>query len=280
MPTNTQDKTLDERSLERLRRRIQLACDMAETIEMLRGQGFSEAAIIAGFEAVRPRGNALAKGAMRSPPLIRRAPPNLHKIDNPKFDLYTLDDFLDPKECAQLLALISHHLRPSTLANDYVGDGFRTSQTAFLGNLHSPAAVAVDAKICKTLGIRAEYSEGIQAQRYDVGQQFKPHFDAFEPGSDAYKRLASMRGNRTWTFMVYLNEGMEGGATRFTEIEYAVQPKAGMALFWNNLHDDGSPNLATRHCGEPVTNGHKVIITKWFRVLGEGAVFYEAAGGG
>ena len=53
--------------------------------------------------------------------------------------------------------------------------------------------------------------------------------------------------------MVYLNEGMEGGATRFTEIDYAVQPKTGMALFWNNLNADGSPNPATMHCGEPVT---------------------------
>ena len=78
--------------------------------------------------------------------------------------------------------------------------------------------------------------------------------------------------------MVYLNDGMEGGATRFTEIDHAVQPKTGMALFWDNLQADGTPNQATRHCGEPVTRGHKVIITKWFRVHGDGPVFQTDAG--
>ena len=54
-----------------------------------------------------------------------------------------------------------------------------------------------------------------------------------------------------------------------------MRPKTGMALLWNNLNADGTPNLATRHCGEPVTRGHKVIITKWFRVHGDGLVFED-----
>ena len=90
-----------------------------------------------------------------------------------------------------------------------------------------------------------------------------------------YQRYAGVRGNRTWTFMVYLNEGMEGGATHFDAIDYAVQPKLGMTVIWNNLKADGTPNENTRHAGEPVTKGHKVIITKWFRVFGDGPLFFE-----
>ena len=74
--------------------------------------------------------------------------------------------------------------------------------------------------------------------------------------------------------MVYLNEGMEGGGTHFTEIDLRITPKLGMALFWNNLMPDGSPNPATMHCGEPVISGFKIIITKWFRVFGHGPVLY------
>jgi hypothetical protein len=29
------------------------------------------------------------------------------------------------------------------------------------------------------------------------------------------------------------------------------------------------------HSGEPVTAGNKIIITKWFRCIGEGPVFHE-----
>jgi prolyl 4-hydroxylase len=217
----------------------------------------------------------LTDGALQSPPLLRRAPPGLHELENPKFAVYTLDDFLKPRECAQIIALIAHYLTPSSLAFEYGAVGIRTSQTAYLAQLRSPALLGLDAKICRTLGIRAEYSEGIQAQRYDVGGEFKPHWDAFEPGTDTFKRFASVRGNRTWTFMVYLNDVEAGGATRFTQIDRAVTPRTGMALFWNNLHEDGTPNMATEHCGEPVTRGHKIIITKWFRVHGDGPVFHE-----
>ena len=103
----------------------------------------------------------------------------------------------------------------------------------------------------------------------------KPHWDYYEPGTNLFERYAGVRGNRTWTFMVYLNDEMVGGATRFTRLGLAFKPKLGMALFWNNLKPDGSPNPATMHCGEPVISGVKVIITKWFRVNGYGPVFYE-----
>ncbi|MCM3879872.1 MAG: hypothetical protein ND807_07175, partial [Vicinamibacterales bacterium] len=73
MSNSAPNKALDAHALQWLRGRLQLACDVSETIAILRRQGWSENAIIGGFEAVRPRGNALANGAMQSPPLIRRA---------------------------------------------------------------------------------------------------------------------------------------------------------------------------------------------------------------
>jgi|SRR5688572_2925603 len=265
---------LDPSRLKQLQDRMRLATDMAETVEWLRGQGFTDRAILAGFEAVRPRGDSLKQG-VETPPLMKRAPPNLHKVDTDKLDLYLLEDFLSPGECAKLVSLCAHHLRPSTLAYVVRDDAFRTSTTADLCHLRSPVATGIDDKICRTLGIRASYSEGIQAQRYDVGQQFKSHCDYFEPNTQVYQRFAGVRGNRTWTFMVYLNEGMEGGGTRFTDIDYEVRPKLGRAVIWNNLKLDGTPNTFTHHSGEPITKGHKVIITKWFRVYGDGPLFHE-----
>jgi prolyl 4-hydroxylase len=264
---------LDERRLKWLREQMDMACDMSESVATLRNWGYSDPAILDAFEAVRPRGNALEETS--PPPLIRRMPKNLHRVDDPNLELYTLDDFLSAKECERLVALIGHHLHPSTLSFPSDDKAFRTSQSCYLCHLKSPVAVNIDAKICKALGIRVEYSEGIQAQRYDVGQQFKPHWDFFQPDTDVYRRLAGVRGNRTWTFMVYLNDVPEGGATRFTKINHVITPKAGMAVLWNNLNPDGSTNGFTMHCGEPVIRGHKIIITKWFRIHGDGPVFYE-----
>ena len=48
---------------------------------------------------------------------------------------------------------------------------------------------------------------------------------------------------------------------------------------WLEGHTDyfepGTPNIATLHSGEPVTSGHKIIITKWFRARGSGPMFHE-----
>jgi prolyl 4-hydroxylase len=273
----TTPKALDSRLLAMLREHIRLGCDVAESLKMARGLGYPDDAIVAAFDAVQPSGDALADGVLRPPPLIERRPPNLRLLHGEKFELYALDDFLKPKDCAKVCALVAHHLRPSGLSYASSDAAFRTSSTAHLCHLRSPVASWIDEKICRTLGIRAEYSEGIQAQRYEVGQQFKPHWDYFIPDTESYARLAGLRGNRTWSFMVYLNDDVEGGATRFTKIDLAVRPKLGMALLWNNLTPDGTPNEATMHCGEPVERGHKIIITKWFRMLGDGPVFHDHA---
>jgi prolyl 4-hydroxylase len=265
---------LDPTSLAGLRERMRLATDMSMAVTWLRGLGYSDRAILAGFEAVRPRGDAFAQG-VGNPPLLRRAPANLRKVETGKLTLYMLDGFMTGDECGRLVQLVSSHLNPSETTYATTDKEHRTSTTCYLCHLKHPLAAQIDDKICRTLGIRTEYGEGSQAQRYDVGQQFKAHWDAFEPNTLIYQRMAGVRGNRTWTFMVYLNEGMKGGDTRFTDIGYAVQPKLGMALFWNNLNADGTPNLAAKHAGEPVTEGHKVIITKWFRAAGDGALFHD-----
>jgi prolyl 4-hydroxylase len=267
------DKPLDARWTNWLRNNMRLGTDLVETLTELRKAGFSDQAIAAGLDAVRPQNDATE--LMHVPPLIKRMPPKLSRFDSDKVDLYIYDDFLSQKECDKLNALIAHHLRPSTVSFDNGDRYFRTSQSSHLSHLKSPVAIGIDEKICKTIGIRVEYSEGIQAQRYDVGQQFKAHCDFFMPGTNAYSRFAGLRGNRTWTFMVYLNDGMEGGATRFHNIDYAVQPRTGTALLWYNLNADGSPNQDTLHSGEPVLRGNKVIITKWFRVFGDGPLFFE-----
>ena len=44
-----------------------------------------------------------------------------------------------------------------------------------------------------------------------------------------------------------------------------IKPKKGMAVVWNNLLENGDLNYHTMHCGKPVLEGEKYIITKWFR---------------
>jgi len=51
-------------------------------------------------------------------------------------------------------------------------------------------------------------------------------------------------------------------------------PEKGLAIAWNNLYPDGRVNHDTLHAGLPVEAGHKIILNKWFRELGNGPMFF------
>jgi prolyl 4-hydroxylase len=197
------------------------------------------------------------------------------RVETDRVQLYVLDDFMTPQECEQLIAISSERLRPSTVARLSLYNDFRTSSTCDLVYVQHPLVDDIKRRTGQALGINPAYSEGIQVQRYEVGQQFKPHMDYFVPHTEDYEKYASVLGNRTWTFMVYLNETAKGGSTRFTNLDLSFYPKAGTALVWNNLYADGQVNPDTIHTGEPVEEGYKVIITDWYRELGEGPMIAE-----
>jgi len=187
------------------------------------------------------------------------------KVHTKKLDLFIVENLLTSEECQQIIALGNLRLRPSTITIPSEDTEFRTSFTCDLGLLENPYMEVIDEKICKALGISQKYSEVTQLQKYEVGQQFKFHKDYFEPGSSEYQMHAALRGNRTWTFMVYLNNVPQGGGTHFKTINQIFMPKIGQAVVWNNLLKEGGVNPNTFHAGLPVLEGSKYVITKWFR---------------
>jgi len=181
-----------------------------------------------------------------------------------QIELYQKRQFLDAEACARLVADIDSKRRPSTVA-DYNGDNaFRTSETCDFDE-KDPVAVALTAQIAAFLGLDVAHCEPLQGQRYAVGQEFKPHSDAFTPGGLGYLQHCSISGQRTWTAMIYLNEPGAGGGTRFKKLDKTFQPETGKLLAWNNLLPSGMPNAMTLHQGLPVRAGTKYIITAWFR---------------
>lgn len=200
--------------------------------------------------------------------------PVSQQVPTDKFQLYTIPHFLSDAECDQLMALVNQRMRPSTLTVQTYDSSYRNSKTSDLCLMDDPIVGIVDNRIAHTLGIQLPYAEGTQAQRYDVGEQFKQHTDFFEPGTPEYQQFAGTRGNRTWTFMIYLNAVEQGGGTRFFSIDKTFMPEKGLAIAWNNLYPDGRVNPNTLHAGLPVEVGYKVIVTKWFREFGNGPMFF------
>lgn len=189
--------------------------------------------------------------------------PNANVLDTDKLEMYTLEHFLNPEECQKLIQLIRSKLRPSGLSSYEEDNTFRTSQTCILAAINDPFVKEIDHRICQTMGIDSSYSESIQGQHYEIGQEFKAHTDFFEPHE--IEEHGGKMGQRTYTFMIYLNDTPEGGETEFLNINTKFSPKAGTAIIWNSLDSHGVTNSHSLHHAHPVLQGNKTIITKWFR---------------
>lgn len=87
-------------------------------------------------------------------------------------------------------------------------------------------------------------NERFRCYRYQPGMRFAPHADG------AFVRNET---EQSWyTFMVYLNDGFEGGNTTFiVEPEVSIQPATGKALFFQH------PLV---HEGSVVTKGVKYVL--------------------
>ena len=58
----------------------------------------------------------------------------MQRLPFPKLELLQMRDFLDPDFCAELVTMIDAKRRPSTLADHYGDDTFRTSGSPCRGN--------------------------------------------------------------------------------------------------------------------------------------------------
>ncbi len=123
----------------------------------------------------------------------------------------------------------------------------------------------VRAKIAATLGIAQFTMEPPQVLHYAVGQRFAPHHDYLSAGEEGYELEVRRGGQRTTTFLVYLNDGFEGGETHFPVLQVRAKAPRGGALFFDNLDEAGRPDPRTLHAGLAPRSGEKWLLSQWIR---------------
>lgn len=185
-------------------------------------------------------------------------------------EIYEVDGLLDRDECDAFIGWIDEHAAASTVvsgAERVVDYEHRGGDTAVCRRERASGTFIdeIEHRIALRMQIPVAFSEELQGHRYDAGDFFRPHFDAFEPGTREFDGHAGARGQRTWTVLVFLNDSFSGGDTRFPELGLSVRPRVGKALVWNNLDEYGQPARALLHEGCPVLQGRKYVLTKWFR---------------
>ncbi|NNC99170.1 MAG: 2OG-Fe(II) oxygenase [Gammaproteobacteria bacterium] len=201
--------------------------------------------------------------------------PGAREIVGDGLRIFTVEEFLSPSECAALVEAIQNDNEPSQVTRENEDAEFRTSSSANLNRSRDPLIHEVDLRMAQYIGINPSHAEFIQGQLYEVGQQFKLHPDYFDDLD--YDAHCPVQGQRTWTFMVYLNTPEAGGETEFPHAGIKITPKTGLGVIWNNLDQYGVRNRQAMHQGLPVIAGTKAILTKWFRQFpSEPAVIKES----
>ncbi len=237
-------------------------CDPAELFRIMLEKGLAFDVAMTTFAAAYGLETSAAAAAPRVD-AGRFAAFRVETLAQERAEAYFWPDFLTADECDAMIASFDYGTAPSTVLGDSYGDTFRTSRTAHFPCAGDPVVAAVNDKICLALGIGRAFGEPIQGQHYEPEQYFKAHTDYFDAGHwDASLRV---QGQRTWTFMIYLNHTPAGGETVFPRLDLSISPKRGAGLFWNNLDAAGAPNPFTLHEATPVKEGEKYVITKWFR---------------
>lgn len=179
------------------------------------------------------------------------------------------DNVLTTPECDELMRLSKVKLSRSTIVDPLTGREEiiqdRSSSGTFF-NLNENAFIAsLDQRISRLMNLPIENGEGLQILNYQVGGEYKPHFDFFPPQDAGSAHHLSMGGQRVSTLVIYLNEPVRGGETSFPEVGLSVVPKKGSAVYFEYTNQQGQVDRLSLHAGEPVRSGEKWIATKWMR---------------
>lgn len=165
----------------------------------------------------------------------------------------------------------------------------RSSQTAVLPK-EDIVCECLTKRMKSILGnVQHREVETLQIVKYDAGgDHYKSHTDWFDApkndlsyGSEGGSEKPS---NRLGSIFAYLDDDCERGETYFpflpSVLESAdgnkfalaagdtgllVKPRRGNAIFWNNLHANGSGDERTAHAGIAVESGTKIGLNIWSR---------------
>jgi prolyl 4-hydroxylase len=176
---------------------------------------------------------------------------------------------LTKEECEQLIEQSRSKLSRSTTVDDATGKAqvheHRTSSGTFFHINENPFIAKLDHRIAALMNLPVHNGEGIQILNYQIGGEYKPHFDYFPPDLPGSATHIARGGQRVATLVMYLNDVEEGGETIFPEIGLKVAPRQGCAVYFAYCNSMQQIDPLTYHGGNPVIKGEKWIATKWMR---------------
>ena len=103
--------------------------------------------------------------------------------------------------------------------NDVSGRAVRTARTAFFGPQERDLVLAImQYRAAAIMGPSVDFHEPPNVISYEPGQRFSLHADFVEPSIPEFHAELDHLGQRTATFITYLNDDFDGAETWFPSI--------------------------------------------------------------
>ncbi|XP_044504060.1 probable prolyl 4-hydroxylase 9 isoform X2 [Mangifera indica] len=191
-------------------------------------------------------------------------------------------NFATAEQCKRIINMAEPSLKPSTLAlregeTEDNTKGIRTSSGMFISASEDQTGTLddIEEKIARATMLPRIHGEAFNVLRYEVGQRYHSHYDAFNP-----EEYGPQKSQRVASFLLYLSDVEEGGETVFPfengmnldgSYEYRqctglkVKPRRGDALLFYSLLPNGTIDPTSLHGSCPVIKGQKWVVTKWIR---------------
>lgn len=179
---------------------------------------------------------------------------------------------LTPRECQLLIEYGSKSLKSLTVVGSDNKDRYRVGDGTWIYHpIMSDDGVDINQKIkkicSKLTGLPLENQENVHLVKYGIGGEYKEHHDFFHPTGPEFTKHYARGGQRAYTLLFYLNDGFEGGETKFVKKNISVKASVGKMLMWSNLNEGDLETLdyESKHAGLPVVKGEKWIAIVWVR---------------
>lgn len=187
--------------------------------------------------------------------------------------VYLIDNFLTHAESDHIIEKARSNLTRSTIVDQKSSGGSanvhhaRSSHGWSFPKDHSdPLLQNIENRIASLTHIPVENGERLHVIHYEVGGEYKPHYDFFNRNTPGGAAHCNEGGQRIATLIMYLHTPEDGGETIFPFAKIKVKPVKGNAVLFYNCKPDGQEDPLSLHGGEPVINGEKWIATKWLRM--------------
>ncbi|KAK4563341.1 hypothetical protein RGQ29_005735 [Quercus rubra] len=191
-------------------------------------------------------------------------------------------NFATAEQCETIIKIAKANLKPSLLAlrkgeTAESTKGTRTSSGTFISSSEDKTGVLalIEEKISRATMIPRNHGESFNVLRYELGQKYDSHYDAFNPSE-----YGPQQSQRVASFLLYLSNVEEGGETMFpfennsnkgTGYDYKkciglkVKPRQGDGLLFYSVFPNGTIDGTSLHGSCPVIKGEKWVATKWIR---------------